>query len=118
MESIEARALTERFRKLTAVDETTVDIKQGRITGFIGPNGAGKTTTLRMILGLVRPTAGRVTIEGAPTGVSVRHGRPSVLCWSYPGSIPAARHVPIWASSLVQRVSSNPGWMRFSSSWG
>jgi len=61
---IEVRGLTKRFGSLTAVDHLDLDVEPGRITGFLGPNGAGKTTTLRMLLGLIRPTAGTATIDG------------------------------------------------------
>ncbi len=61
---IEISQLTKRFGGFTAVDDLSFVVEPGRITGFLGPNGAGKTTTLRMALGLVRPTSGRVTIDG------------------------------------------------------
>ena len=61
---IEVEHLTKRFRKTLAVDDLTFKVRDGAITGFLGPNGAGKTTTLRIILGLVRPTAGRATVNG------------------------------------------------------
>jgi ABC-2 type transport system ATP-binding protein len=61
---IEVEHLTKRFRKTTAVDDLSFKIREGAITGFLGPNGAGKTTTLRVILGLVHPTAGRATVMG------------------------------------------------------
>ena len=61
---IEVRDLTKRFGSFTAVDSLSFSVEPGRITGFLGPNGAGKTTTLRMLLGLVRPTAGTATIDG------------------------------------------------------
>jgi ABC-2 type transport system ATP-binding protein len=56
--------LTKRYGPLTAVDHLTFDVEPGVVTGFLGPNGAGKTTTLRMLLGLVTPTAGRALIGG------------------------------------------------------
>jgi ABC-2 type transport system ATP-binding protein len=56
--------LTKRFGATTAVDNLTATVAPGRVTGFLGPNGAGKTTTLRMLLGLVRPTAGTATFGG------------------------------------------------------
>jgi ABC-2 type transport system ATP-binding protein len=59
---IEVEHLTKRFRKTVAVDDLSFRIREGAITGFLGPNGAGKTTTLRVILGLVRPTAGKATV--------------------------------------------------------
>ncbi len=66
MPVIEVEHLSKRFgRKVLAVDDVSFTIEQGTITGVLGPNGAGKTTTLRIILDLVRPTAGRVTILGS-----------------------------------------------------
>jgi ABC-2 type transport system ATP-binding protein len=63
---IHAEHLTKRFgKKVLAVDDISFTIADGTITGVLGPNGAGKTTTLRMILDLVRPTAGSVTILGS-----------------------------------------------------
>jgi ABC-2 type transport system ATP-binding protein len=56
--------LTKQFGKVRAVDNLSFTVQPGRVTGFLGPNGAGKTTTLRMVLGLVRPTAGHATIGG------------------------------------------------------
>jgi len=61
---IQIRGLAKAFKKFTAVDDLTFDVQPGRITGFLGPNGAGKTTTLRMLLGLVKPTAGEGLIGG------------------------------------------------------
>ena len=61
---IEVENLTKRFRKTVAVDDLSFKIREGAITGFLGPNGAGKTTTLRVILGLVHPTAGQATVMG------------------------------------------------------
>jgi ABC-2 type transport system ATP-binding protein len=66
MAAISVQGLTKRFGSVTAVDDLSFDVPPGTITGFIGPNGAGKTTTLRMVLGLVRPTAGTALIDGVP----------------------------------------------------
>ena len=63
---IEVENLTKRFRKTLAVDDLSFKVREGAICGFLGPNGAGKTTTLRIILGLVRPTAGQATVMGRP----------------------------------------------------
>ena len=63
---IEVEQLTKRFRKTLAVDDLSFKVREGAICGFLGPNGAGKTTTLRIILGLVRPTAGQATVMGRP----------------------------------------------------
>ncbi|MDJ1113690.1 ABC transporter ATP-binding protein [Microbacterium dauci] len=61
---IVAEALTKRYGDKTAVDGIDFAVQPGKVTGFLGPNGAGKSTTMRMIVGLDRPTSGRVTIDG------------------------------------------------------
>ncbi len=61
---IEARGLVKRYGSTTAVDNLSFDVRPGTVTGFLGPNGAGKSTTMRMILGLDRPDAGGVRING------------------------------------------------------
>ena len=61
---IELQGLTKRFGSTVAVDDLSASIGSGSVTAFLGPNGAGKTTTLRMLLGLVAPTAGTATIDG------------------------------------------------------
>ena len=63
---IEARGLTKRYERTLAVDDLSFTVRPGLVTGFLGPNGAGKTTTMRLVLGLDRPTAGTVTIDGRP----------------------------------------------------
>jgi ABC-2 type transport system ATP-binding protein len=62
--AIVARGLTRRFGALTAVDHVDLDVPRGRIYGFLGPNGSGKSTTLRMLCGLLRPSAGSATVLG------------------------------------------------------
>ncbi|MEX2627849.1 MAG: ATP-binding cassette domain-containing protein, partial [Ilumatobacteraceae bacterium] len=61
---IEVRGLTKRYGDTVAVDDLTFRVRPGVVTGFLGPNGAGKSTTMRMILGLDRPTAGAVLVDG------------------------------------------------------
>ena len=61
---IEITGLSKHFGAVTAVDDLSFTVEPGRVTGFLGPNGAGKTTTLRVLLGLVRPTAGTATFGG------------------------------------------------------
>jgi ABC-2 type transport system ATP-binding protein len=63
---IEARGLTKRFGDKTAVDGLMFTVEPGVVTGFLGPNGAGKSTTMRLILGLDRPSAGTVMVNGRP----------------------------------------------------
>src|SRR5829696_7856188 len=62
--AIGVSGLTKRFGETLAVDDLSFTVEPGKIVGFLGPNGAGKTTTLRIILGLVRPSAGRATVKG------------------------------------------------------
>ena len=72
--AIATRALTKRYHDVTAVDGLDLDVRRGEIYGFLGRNGAGKTTTIRMLLGLIRPTGGEVTVLGrriAPGETSV-----------------------------------------------
>ena len=63
---IELQGLTKRYGETVAVDDLTVDITPGCVTGFLGPNGAGKTTTMRMILGLDAPSKGTALVNGKP----------------------------------------------------
>ena len=61
---IDVLGLSKRFGPVDAVSELSFTVEPGAVTGFLGPNGAGKTTTLRMMLGLVRPSAGAVRVDG------------------------------------------------------
>ncbi|VEG29710.1 ABC transporter ATP-binding protein [Actinomyces howellii] len=63
---IEAVDLTKRYGSKTAVDNISFTIEPGTVTGFLGPNGAGKSTTMRLIMGLDKPTSGKVTVNGRP----------------------------------------------------
>ncbi|HET7042154.1 MAG TPA: ABC transporter ATP-binding protein, partial [Gemmatimonadales bacterium] len=56
--------LTKRYGSFTAVDAISLEVPKGQLFGFLGPNGAGKTTTLRMIAGILQPTAGSVFVAG------------------------------------------------------
>ena len=56
--------LVKRYKRRTVVDGVTLDVRQGEIVGLLGPNGAGKTTTFYMIVGMVRPQAGRILLDG------------------------------------------------------
>ena len=62
---IRLRALTKRFGTTTAVDNVTLTVDSGEIVGLLGANGAGKTTVMRMLMGLLSPTAGEVSLFGA-----------------------------------------------------
>jgi ABC-2 type transport system ATP-binding protein len=62
--AVEARSLVKQYGSLRAVDGVSFQVPRGEIFGFLGANGAGKTTTLRMLCGLIRPTAGTAVIDG------------------------------------------------------
>lgn len=62
--AIEVEDVTKRFGDLTAVDQLSLKVNKGEIFGFLGPNGAGKTTSIRIMTGLLKPTSGKVLIEG------------------------------------------------------
>jgi len=61
---IELERLTKRYGGFTAVEELSLRVDRGEIFGFLGPNGAGKTTTIRMMMGLLLPTSGRIRLGG------------------------------------------------------
>lgn len=65
---IDVTGLAKTYGNVTAVEDVTLSVKPGEIFGFLGPNGAGKTTSVKMLVGLVRPTAGNGTVLGAPFG--------------------------------------------------
>jgi len=75
---LEIRSLTKCFRhnwtlrQFVALEQLDLDVRQGEILGLIGPNGAGKTTTFKVVLGLLRPTSGRIQFQGAPLSTAAR----------------------------------------------
>ncbi|MGH8826530.1 MAG: ABC transporter ATP-binding protein [Jiangellaceae bacterium] len=115
MTHIALEGLTKRYGDVVAVDGLSAVIPGGRVTGFLGPNGAGKTTTLRMLLGLVAPTAGTATINGVPyrqldqpsrhVGAVLessafhpaRSGRNALLVRAVAAGLPASRVDPVLA---------------------
>jgi ABC-2 type transport system ATP-binding protein len=64
--------ITKRYGDFTAVDDLSLDVPRGSVTGFLGPNGAGKTTTIRISLSIYAQTSGTVEILGAPSALQVR----------------------------------------------
>ena len=66
--------ISRSFGERRVVDDVSFDVGRGRLTGFVGGNGAGKTTTMRMILGVLRPDSGTVTLDGSPIGQAALHG--------------------------------------------
>jgi len=61
---LETKGLTKRYSGVAALDNLDLAVQQGEVLGYLGPNGAGKTTTIRLLLGLIKPTAGSATIFG------------------------------------------------------
>ncbi|SCL68486.1 ABC-2 type transport system ATP-binding protein [Micromonospora peucetia] len=99
---IELQSLTRRYGRTTAVDDLTLTVRPGHVTGFLGPNGAGKSTTLRMILGLTAPTSGTVTVDGVrfadrPRGL--RHAGALLDAGDVHGGRSAAAHLSALARS-------------------
>ncbi|HKR81389.1 MAG TPA: ABC transporter ATP-binding protein [Candidatus Saccharimonadales bacterium] len=64
---LRAKGLTKRYGSLAALDSLDLELKKGEVLGYLGPNGAGKTTTIRLLLGLIAPTAGNAEIFGLDT---------------------------------------------------
>jgi ABC-2 type transport system ATP-binding protein len=69
---IETRGLTKRFGSFTAVDDLSIAVAPGSIFAFLGANGSGKSTTIRMLIGVLQPTAGAITVDGVDV---IRHPR-------------------------------------------
>lgn len=63
---VECRDLTKTYGSISVVDGLDLTVRAGQVFGFVGPNGAGKTTTMRMLVGLVHPTRGQITLNGRP----------------------------------------------------
>ncbi len=72
---VQTRNLTKRFGDFTAVDDVTFSIRRGEVVGYLGPNGSGKTTTIRMLLGLLHPSAGEARVLGFDTRTQAEHIR-------------------------------------------
>jgi drug efflux transport system ATP-binding protein len=76
MEAILTEGLTKRFGAFVAVDAVSFAVSAGEVFGFLGPNGAGKTTTIRMLCGILPPTAGRAMVGGSDVATEperIRH---------------------------------------------
>ncbi|HPS97619.1 MAG TPA: ATP-binding cassette domain-containing protein, partial [Bacteroidales bacterium] len=64
MNAVDATSITQRFGKITAVDDVSFTVREGELFGFIGPDGAGKTTLFRIAATLIIPTGGRMNLFG------------------------------------------------------
>src|SRR4029434_6644554 len=76
---VETDNLSKTYGAIAAVDRVSLSVWRGEVYGFLGPNGAGKTTTLRMLAGLVRPTAGSAGVLGEQPGSPQALARTGVL---------------------------------------
>ena len=93
MSAIEVRGATVRYGEVLALDDVTLDVGAGRVTGLIGMNGSGKSTLFKTILGLVRPAAGAALLDGADPASARRRGvvgyvpQSEDVDWSFPVSV-------------------------------
>jgi ABC-2 type transport system ATP-binding protein len=111
---IEMDVVTKRFRRKTALSECSLSVPRGRVAALVGPNGSGKTTLLRLLAGLSRPTAGRVSIFGeemstSNTNLRARIGyldqdRPLYARWRVREILEFGRRInPTWDAELAHQ---------------
>ena len=72
---VKTENLVKKFNNVNSVDNVNLKVKEGEVYGFLGPNGAGKSTTIKMILGLIKPTSGEISVFGK----SIRNNREEIL---------------------------------------
>ncbi len=106
---VETNGLSKTYGAVTAVDRVSLSVWRGEVYGFLGPNGAGKTTTLRMLAGLVRPTAGSASVHGDQPGSPRALARTGVLIeaprfWPYLSGRDNLRVVARYAGVPDRRV--------------
>ncbi|WP_406247817.1 metal ABC transporter ATP-binding protein [Microbacterium sp. M] len=93
MSAIEVRGITVRYGDVLALDDVSLDVREGRVTGLIGMNGSGKSTLFKSILGLVRPLSGTVRLAGGDSASARRRGlvgyvpQSEDVDWSFPVSV-------------------------------
>ncbi|WP_307364528.1 metal ABC transporter ATP-binding protein [Microbacterium murale] len=91
--AIEVRGATVRYGEVLALDDVSLTVEAGRVTGLIGMNGSGKSTLFKTIIGLVRPTAGQVRLQGADPTSARRRGligyvpQSEDVDWTFPVSV-------------------------------
>ena len=110
---ITTNGLTKKFGNLVAVNGLQLEVQRGDVFGFLGPNGSGKTTTIRMLLGLLRPTAGTIRIFGMETSAHLQEILPRIgaiieapVYYSYLSGIDNLR-VIAWNSGLTRGSATN-----------
>lgn len=95
---IEYKNTSKRYKDVLAVDQLNLNVAPGRLTALLGENGAGKSTSISMALGLVKPTAGAVTIGGAPAGSMAARRRVGAMLQSaeLPEQLTAREHIKLF----------------------
>jgi ABC-2 type transport system ATP-binding protein len=78
MNAVEVKGLTRRFGQFVAVNDVSFEVRAGEVFGFLGSNGAGKSTTIRMLCGLLRPTAGTAIVGGVDVGREPEKVKPRI----------------------------------------
>ena len=98
-DAIRAESLTKYYGAVVAVENLDLTVMPGEVYGFLGPNGAGKTTTIRMLLDLVRPTRGRILVNGLDCRAR------SVAVRSRVGYLPA--EMPLYRELTAAAISTS-----------
>lgn len=83
MEIIKTKSITKHFGQTVAADNISIQVNQSEIYGFLGLNGAGKTTLIRMLLGMIKPDSGTVTLDFSQVIAATGYG--TYFPWSIPG---------------------------------
>jgi ABC-2 type transport system ATP-binding protein len=96
----ELRSVTKRYGRVHALDDVSLGLEPGRVTAILGPNGAGKTTAVRLLLGLTRPTVGRVALFGADPRSKEARQRTGVMLQiaKVPETLTVREHVHLFSS--------------------
>src|SRR5256885_5228623 len=98
---IRTGGLTKRFGDFTAVDDLSIEVMPGTIFAFLGANGSGKSTTIRMLIGLLKPTAGTVEVDGVDVIARPRRVRGNICYMGAKGGPyhgpPPPRHVGVYS---------------------
>lgn len=113
MTVIQAEGLTKKFGDLVAVNELSLQVEAGQIYGFLGPNGSGKSTTIRLLCGLLTPTAGKVRVLGydIPAGADAVKSRIGYMTqkFSLYGDLSVAENLEFVARIYNLKASSRRG---------
>ncbi len=104
---IETHDLIKRYGNRTVVNKVNVEVEQGSIVGLLGPNGAGKTTTFYMIVGIIQPDAGSVTVDGKPLAGMPIHKRHQFGIGYLPQEASIFRKMTVWDNLMAMLETRN-----------